>query len=258
MAKIDPIKMVRKSSKSSKKSSESLNIENISLDKLSIEKGDFSIEDLNDNGENSSKYIILKKILDSSSTCQISDAFSGISGHNGVVVGLKAMNRNKVYGRVVTAKTNCDDWGTSLLAMDQAKPGEVLFLYCYGERASVWGELASTSSQEKGIAGTVLYGYARDMDAIIDLDYPVYALDFCPNAGKALGLGEVNVDIEINGQIIKPGDFIFGDESGVVVIPQEFFEDVIIATYNIKVKENNIIKQLKAGKTLSQIVGLDK
>lgn len=260
MVKIDPIKMVKKSSKSSKssKSFEALNIENVSLDELSIKKGDFSIEDLNDNGENKDKYIKLKKILDSSSTCQISDAFSGVSGRNGVIVGLKAMNRNKVYGRIVTAKTNCDDWGTGLLAMDQAKPGDVLFLYCYGERASVWGELASTSSQEKGIAGTVLYGYARDMDAIIDLDYPVYALDFCPNAGKPLALGEVNVNIEIEEQIIKPGDFIFGDESGVVVIPQEFFEDVIIATYNIKVKENNIIKQLKAGKTLSQIVGLDK
>ncbi len=270
MAKIDPIKMVRKSSKSSKSNSfksskssessisESVNAENISLDELSIKKGDFSIEDLNDNGENKDKYIKLKKILESSSTCQISDAFSGVSGRNGVIVGLKAMNRNKVYGRIVTAKTNCDDWGTSLLAMDQAKPGDVLFLYCYGERASVWGELASTSSQEKGIAGTVLYGYARDMDAIIDLDYPVYALDFCPNAGKPSALGEVNVNIEIDNQIIKPGDFIFGDESGVVVIPQEFFEDVIIATYNIKVKENNIIKQLKAGKTLSQIVGLDK
>lgn len=250
MAKINPIEMVRKSSKSK--------IESADLGEFIVKKGDFSIEDLNNNGENKSKYLKLKKILDSSSTCQISDAFSGISGCNGVVDGLKAMNRNKVYGRIVTAKTNCNDWGTSLLAMDQAKAGEVLFLYCYGEKASVWGELASTSSQEKGIAGTVLYGYARDMDAIIDLDYPVYALDFCPNAGKSLGLGEVNVDIEINNQIIKPGDFIFGDESGVVVIPQEFFEDVIIATYNIKVKENNIIKQLKLGKTLSQIVGLNK
>ena len=250
MAKVNPIEMVRKSSKSK--------IETANLGEFLVKKGDFSIDDLNDNGKNKSRYLKLKKILDSSSTCQISDALSGVSGRNGVVVGLKAMNRNKVYGRVVTAKTNCDDWGTSLLAMDQAEPGEVLFLYCYGERGSVWGELASTSSQEKGIAGTVLYGYARDMDAIIDLDYPVYALDFCPNAGKALGLGEVNVDIEIDNQIIKPGDFIFGDESGVVVIPQELFEDVIIATYNIKVKENNIIKQLKSGKTLSQIVGLDK
>ena len=93
----------------------------------------------------------------------------------------------------------------------------VLFLYCYGEPASVWGELASTSAQEKGIVGTVLYGYARDMDAIMDLDYPVYALDFVPNAGKALGLGEVNVDIEIDNQLIRPGDFIFAALNGPTV-----------------------------------------
>ena len=247
--KINPMDLVKKSSKSSK-------IQELDLNEIAIKKGDFSIADLKNNGDNKSKYLKLKKILDSSSSCQISDAFSGISGRSGVISGLKAMNRNKLYGRIITAKTNCDDWGTSLLAMDKAEAGEVLFLYCYGEPASVWGELASTSAQEKGIAGTVLYGYARDMDAIIDLDYPVYALDFVPNAGKALGLGEVNVDIEIDNQLIRPGDFIFADESGVVVIPQNIFEDVIIATYNIKVKENNIIKELRSGKTLSQIVGL--
>lgn len=247
--KIDPIKLVKKQSEYKK-------IKKSDLDKLTIIEEDFSIDDLIDNGKNKTNYLKLRKILDSVSSCQISDAYSSISGRNGVIYGLKAMNRNKTYGKVVTAKTNCDDWGTSLLAMNQAKSDEILFIYCYGEKASVWGELASTSSQEKGIAGTIIYGYARDMDSLIDLDYPVYALDFLPNAGNALGLGEVNVDIELDNTIIRPGDFIFADESGVILIPKEFFKEVIIKTCQIKIKENNIIKELKSGKTLSQIVGL--
>lgn len=240
------------------KKSSSSKVGELNLNKVNIKKGDFSIDDLENNGDNESRYLLLKEILDNASACQISDASNLVSRRSGVISGLKAMNRNKIYGRIVTAKTNCDDWGTSLLAMDAAKEGEVLFIYCYGEPASVWGELASTSSKEAGIAGTILYGYARDMDAIIDLDYPVYALDFLPNAGNALALGEVNVDIEIDNQIIRPGDFIFADESGVVLVPERLFEDIIFETYKIKVKENNVIKELRSGKTLSQIVGLDK
>jgi len=248
--KINPKNLLKKPSKK---------FMDLDLNQIIIEKEDFTISDLKYDGRNEYQFNLLKKILDSSSACQISDAFSSISGRSGVISGLKSINNNKVYGQVVTAYTNTDDWGTSLLAMDEATEGDVLFLYTYGKPASVWGELASTSAKEKGIAGTVLYGYARDMDALIDLDYPVFALDFLPNAGKALGLGDVNTNIKIDEEtVIKPGDFIFGDESGVVLIPKDLFQDVIIETLNIKVKENNIIKELKNGKTLSQIIGIDK
>ena len=175
MAKVTPKTLLKKSSKV------------IDLDDVDIAKYDFSIDDLDN--EKSKNHALLKKILDSSSACQVSDAYASVSGRNGVIAGLKPMNNNKVYGKIFTAKTNTDDWGTSLMAMDNAEKGEVLFIYTYGKPASVWGELASTCAGEKGIAGTVLYGWARDMDALVDLDYPVFALDYLPNAGKALGLG---------------------------------------------------------------------
>ena len=245
--KLRPNDLLKKSPKS---------FDNIDLEEIDIGKYDFSIEDFDE--PNSSNYNLIRKILDSSSACQVSDAFSSVSGRSGVIEGLKPMNRNKLYGRVFTARTNSDDWGTSLMAMDNAREGEVLFIYTYGKVSSVWGELASTCAGEKGIAGTVLYGYARDMDALIDLDYPVYALDYCPNAGKALGLGEINVDIEIGEDIVRPGDFVFADENGVVMIPQELFGETIVATFNIKTKESYIIGELKKGRLLSEIIGLER
>lgn len=246
LAKIKPNDLLKKPSKIEKKE----------LNQIDISKYQFSIDDLED--KDSSNYILLKKILDSSSSCQVSDAYASVSGRSGVIDGLKPMNRNKVYGRVFTAKTNTNDWGTSLMAMDNASEGEVLFIYSYGDKASVWGELASTCAGEKGIAGTILYGYARDMDALIDLDYPVYALDYCPNAGKALGLGKVDIVLEIGEDIIKPGDFVFADENGVVLIPQELFGETMVATFNVKVKESFIIKELKKGRLLSEIIGLER
>ena len=243
--KVSPKSLLKKSSKKV-----------LDLNQVDISKYNFSIDDLDDkDGKN---YQLLKKILDSASACQVSDAYSSVSGRSGVIEGLKPMNRNKVYGKVFTAKTNTDDWGTSLMAMDNAKEGEVLFIYSYGKPASVWGELASTCAGEKGIAGTVLYGYARDMDALVDLDYPVFALDYLPNAGKALGLGEINIDLEIGEDIINPGDFVIGDENGVVVIPKELFHETMLATFNVKVKESHIIKELKKGRLLSEIIGLER
>lgn len=244
MAKITAKTLLKKSSKA------------IDLDDVDISEYIFSIDDLDN--EKSKSHALLKKILDSSSACQVSDAYSSVSGRSGVIDGLKPMNDNKVYGKVFTAKTNTDDWGTSLMSMDNAEAGEVLFIHSYGKPASVWGELASTCAGEKGIAGTVLYGWARDMDALVDLDYPVFALDYLPNAGKPLGLGEINVDLEIGEDIIKPGDFVFGDQNGVVVIPKELFHETMVATFNVKVKESHIIKELKKGRLLSEIIGLDR
>ena len=244
MAKITAKTLLKKSSKA------------IDLDDVDISEYIFSIDDLDN--EKSKSHALLKKILDSSSACQVSDAYSSVSGRSGVIDGLKPMNDNKVYGKVFTAKTNTDDWGTSLMSMDNAEAGEVLFIHSYGKPASVWGELASTCAGEKGIAGTVLYGWARDMDALVDLDYPVFALDYLPNAGKPLGLGEINVDLEIGEDIIKPGDFVFGDQNGVVVIPKELFHETMVATFNVKVKESHIIKELKIGRLLSEIIGLDR
>ena len=107
------------------------------------------------------------------------------------------------------------------------------------------------------------------------MDYPVFALDYLPNAGKALGLGEINIDLEIDDDIIKPGDFVIGDQNGVVVIPKELFHETMVATFNVKVKESlfhetmvatfnvkvkesHIIKELKKGRLLSEIIGLNR
>lgn len=88
-----------------------------------------------------------------------------------------------------------------------------MFFKVDGEDKAIWGELASTCAKNNGIKATVIYGSARDIDALLYIDYPVFASNFCPNAGSALGLGTVNETIEVEGIEINPGDFFFGDES---------------------------------------------
>ena len=88
------------------------------------------------------------------------------------------------------------------------------------------------------------------------MDYPIFACGFRPNAGKPLGLGEINSDLVLESMKISPGDFLYGDETGVVIIPKEYFTQVMEKTLEIKIKEKNIADILNSGKSLSQVVGL--
>lgn len=238
-----------------------LNI-NKNLDKrIDVEKinlDDVSVDDLKFNGKNYDKYVNLYSLLENVSACQVSDAFNGISGRSGVIQSIKPINNLKVFGKIFTAETASDDWGTSAMAIDGASAGDILFFKVDSDDKAIWGELASTCARDNGIKACVIYGSARDLDALLYLDFPVFASNFCPNAGSALGLGTLNEAIEVEGIEINPGDFLFADESGIVVVPKELFAKTMVATLAVKIKEANIIEKIAQGTTLAEIVGLAK
>ena len=226
----------------------------IELDKINLEN--VSIKDLSYNGDNYNEYINLMSLLENVTACQVSDAYNSISRRPGTIQSIKPINNQKVFGSIFTAETTSDDWGTSALAIDAAGEGDILFFKVDNEDKAIWGELASTCAKQNGIKSTVIYGSARDLDAMLYMDYPLFASNFCPNAGSTLGLGTLNESIEVEGTIINPGDFFIGDESGVVVIPQQLFAQTMIASLGVKLKESKIIEDLSDGKTLAEIVGL--
>ena len=226
-------------------------VEDIDLDNVTV-------DDLTFSGNNYKEHINLLSLLENISACQISDAYNGISHRSGTIKSIKPINNLKVWGRIYTAETTSDDWGTSALAIDDAGEGDILFFKVDNDDKAIWGELASTCAKNNGVKATVVYGSVRDLDALLDMDYPVFASNFVPNAGVALGLGKLNQPIEVEGTIINPGDFFFGDESGIVVIPKELFNKVMISALGVKLKESLIIEKLADGITLGQVVGLRK
>ena len=223
--------------------------EDISLENISI-------DDLTFNGKNYDAFINLNSFLNQVSSCQISDAFNEISHRSGVLYNLKSVNNLKTWGKITTVKTGSDDWGTITLAIDEADDGDVLLVDTGDMNAAIWGELASTCAKNSGVKATLVYGCVRDLDALLYMDYPIFACGFRPNAGKALGLGEINVDLVLESMNISAGDFLYGDETGVVIIPEEFFTEVMNKTFEIKLKEKKITDMLNSGMSLSQVVGL--
>jgi 3-hexulose-6-phosphate synthase/6-phospho-3-hexuloisomerase len=193
------------------------------------------------------------------STANISDAMH----RTGELRGLKPVwtgepGKLKFAGPAVTVRTYDGDWSAPVQAIDHAKEGDVLVIdACQGETA-VWGELAPNSCISKGIVGVVIDGAVRDIDDIRKIKFPLFARNFTPTAGEPKGFGEINAPIEVCGRKVEPGDWIIGDESGVVVVPQDMAMEMANRAIDVNEKENRIREEIQRGSTLGQTQYLAK
>jgi 3-hexulose-6-phosphate synthase/6-phospho-3-hexuloisomerase len=162
-------------------------------------------------------------------------------------------------GRAVTVQTFGGDWAKPVEAIDLAEPGDVLVINNDGAtHVAPWGELATISAINRGVAGVVIDGAVRDVDDIRKMGFPLFATAVVPNAGEPKGLGEINCEISCCGQQVRPGDWIVGDESGVVVIPKERAYEVARRAVEVAKTEDRIREELRRGSTLSQVMELLK
>ena len=132
-------------------------------------------------------------------------------------------------------------FGLVFEALDSLKPNEVYVASGSSPRYALWGELMSTRALHLKAAGAVLDGYVRDTNGILALNFPTfghgsYAQDQGPR-GKVVDYG---VPIEISGIRIRPGDIIFGDRDGVLVIPHEAEEQAIRLAFEKATTENKV------------------
>src|SRR5438552_2438820 len=127
-----------------------------------------------------------------------------------------------------------------------------------GGPTAVWGELASHSCLVKGVAGVVIDGAVRDLDTILELNFPCFSRHVAPHAGEPKGLGEIGSEIDCGGQKVHAGDWIVGDESGLIVVPQEQAVEMANRALDVLERENRIREEIKRGGTLSSVLELEK
>jgi 3-hexulose-6-phosphate synthase/6-phospho-3-hexuloisomerase len=193
------------------------------------------------------------------STANISDAMH----RTGELRGLKPVwtgepGELKFAGPAVTVRTYDGDWSAPVQAIDHAKPGDVLVIDACQGQIAVWGELATNSCRSQGVVGVVIDGAVRDIDDIRKMKFPLFARNFTPTAGEPKGFGEINAPIEICGRKIEPGDWIIGDESGVVVVPNNMAMEMANRAIDVNEKENRIREEIQRGSTLGQTQYLSK
>ena len=197
----------------------------------------------------------LISILREVSTPNISDAMH----RKGAMHDIHPINLGtKIVGTAVTVQTFAGDWAKPVEAIDISGPGNVIVIYSGSNSISPWGGLATLSCKNRGIEGVVIEGAVRDVDEIRALNYSIFSSGIVPNAGEPKGMGEINAEITCGGQTVRPGDYIVGDESGVVVIPKERAYEVARRAKEVKKTESRLYEEIRRGKTLSQVANLKK
>ena len=198
----------------------------------------------------------IRSLLMQVSAPNVTDAMHRKGAMSGIV---SICGNVKLVGRAVTVQTVAGDWAKPVEAIDVARKNEVIVINNDGAtHVAPWGELATLSCVKKGISGVVIDGAVRDVDDIRIMKFPIFAKSVVPNAGEPKGFGEINAEIQCGGQYVHPGDWIIGDESGVVVIPAKRAYEIARRALEVRKNEERIREEIRRGSTLSEVAELIK
>ena len=148
-----------------------------------------------------------------------------------------------------------DPYGLEIEALDSLQPGQVVVHSTdYSETNALWGELMSTVSQRNGVAGCICDGAIRDCQRIQKLKFPVFHAGIRPVDSKGRGrVMAFDVPVRCGEVLVQPGELVFADPDGVVVIPREV-EDKVMRLAARKVRKDSTSRmELLAGRTLRQV-----
>ena len=195
------------------------------------------------------------KVLKEVSTANLSDAMH----RSGDLKGIRPVFQGlKIAGPALTVRTYPGDWAKSVEAVDLAQPGQILVIDAGGVGPAVWGELATGGAIQAKIAGVVIDGAVRDTPEIKKLQFPVFSKLVSPTAGEPKGFGEIGIPIVAGGVRVYSGDWIVGDDDGVVCIPKNKVAEIANRAMGILEQENRLRKEIERGSTLAKVIELLK
>jgi 3-hexulose-6-phosphate synthase/6-phospho-3-hexuloisomerase len=192
----------------------------------------------------------IRKVLLEVSTANISDVMHRTRELEDIYSIASGM---KLVGKVLTVRTYPGDWSKPVAAIDEAKEGDVLVIDAQGKGPALWGEEATRSCIQKKLSGVVINGGIRDVAEIRKLGFPAFSKLIMPAAGEPRGWGEIGVPIKIGDIEVNTGDWIVGDDDGVMVIPQDEAVEIANRAMSWKEKESREIKEIEEGSTLGKV-----
>jgi len=191
------------------------------------------------------------------SSPNVTDAMQRQGAMHGIVAHLKDPAA-RMAGPALTVGTRNGDWAKPVEAIDRAGPGEVLVIDAGGGPTAVWGELATWSAHGRKLAGVVIDGAIRDIDSVLEIGFPAFSRSVSSDAGEPKGHGEIGVEVVVGGQRVRPGDWIVGDLSGVVVVPRERAAEVANRALDVLEHENRVREEIRRGSTLAAVQKLER
>jgi 4-hydroxy-4-methyl-2-oxoglutarate aldolase len=139
-------------------------------------------------------------------------------------------------------------------ALDSIQPGEVYLATGGSMNCAAWGEILTATARTRGGAGAVIDGFHRDTPRVLEQDWPVFSRgSFAQDAAVRSSVVNFRCVVEIGGVLIEPGDLVFADIDGVVVVPKAAEERVIQLALEKVAGEKVVRKEIEAGSSSTSV-----
>lgn len=132
-------------------------------------------------------------------------------------------------------------------ALDQIEPDEI-YIATGTLRCASWGEILTATAKKRQGTGAVIDGFHRDTPRILEQDWPVFSRGrYAQDAAVRSQVIAFRCTVEIDGVRVNPGDLIFGDLDGVLIIPREIEDEVIARSLEKARTEKAVRQEIEAG-----------
>jgi regulator of RNase E activity RraA len=139
-------------------------------------------------------------------------------------------------------------------AVDNAQPGDIFVVGGGFADSGMWGEMMTIAGKAKGLGGAVVDGGVRDVLAIREMKFPVFFRNPVVTTSQTrLDTVSVNEPIQCGGRLVFPGDLVFGDYDGIVVVPRDSLEKIYPLCLEYVEREKKQRDALKGGTKLTQL-----
>ncbi|MCD4534285.1 RraA family protein [Nocardioides sp. cx-169] len=196
-------------------------------------------------------------------SCVVSDALDHL-GISGATTGIRPMwGIPKVVGyartvEVVDAAAAGDVRGRHLATQTVVSSGseDVIVIANQGRtNVSCWGDILTAAAQQRGIRGVVIDGACRDVDAITEAQFPVYARAGVPVTARGRIVERAtDVPVSFGGVSVRPGDLVIADASGVVVVPADRADDVLAAAERLVARQEAMLAAVREGRSVVEVM----
>ena len=194
-------------------------------------------------------------------TSTLANALDKAGLHDNVIAHIKAVAPGfRFAGPAVTVRESTgahgdyrsDDFAVGAI-IDAAGTGDVIAVDAGGAECSTFGGMASLAAKLKGVAGLMVDGAVRDLEEMIEFEFPVFARHMTPTTGRLrLRVEAINVAVVIDGVAVAPGDIIAADGTGAVCLPGARAGEITALAEQMARDDAGAVEDLRAGLSFSQ------
>ncbi len=193
-------------------------------------------------------------------TSTLANALDDAGFHDKILNTIKAVATGMHFaGIAITVREITAPYGTFTSAdfrvgaiIDAAQAGDVVVIDMAGAKYSTWGGMASLAAKEKGIEGLLVDGGVRDLEEMIEFDFPVFAAHLVPTTGRTrLKVETINQPVCVDGVMVEAGDLIVADGSGVVCLPKANALELVSRAEEIQRDDEAAVSEIRKGLSFS-------